>query len=92
MTMRVEVLLANEHPVVRIGLRSLVGATHDLAVSGEAADGHAVLEMVRRRLDPERVRYWEVFANVRWAIIALQQSDRYLIGGARDLSTAPKAR
>ena len=41
-----------------------------------------------RRLDPERVRYWEVFANVRWAIIALQQSDRYLIGGARDLSTA----
>ena len=41
-----------------------------------------------RRLDPERIRYWEVFANVRWAIIALQQSDRYLIGGARDLSTA----
>ncbi|HEY4470703.1 MAG TPA: phosphotransferase family protein, partial [Stellaceae bacterium] len=41
-----------------------------------------------RRLDPERIRYWEIFANVRWAIIALQQSDRYLIGGARDLSTA----
>ena len=41
-----------------------------------------------RRLDPERIRYWEIFANLRWAIIALQQSDRYLIGGARDLSTA----
>jgi hypothetical protein len=41
-----------------------------------------------RRLDPDRIRFWEVFANVRWAIIALQQSDRYLIGGARDLSTA----
>ena len=41
-----------------------------------------------RRLDPARIRYWEVFANVRWAIIALQQSDRYLLGGARDLSTA----
>ncbi|MBV9016335.1 MAG: phosphotransferase family protein [Alphaproteobacteria bacterium] len=41
-----------------------------------------------RRLDPERIRYWEIFANVRWAIIALQQSDRYLVGGARDLSTA----
>jgi aminoglycoside phosphotransferase (APT) family kinase protein len=41
-----------------------------------------------RRLDPERVRFWEIFANVRWAVIALQQSDRYLIGGARDLSTA----
>lgn len=49
MTMRVEVLLANEHPVVRIGLRSLVAGTPDLALSGEAADGHAVLEMVRRR-------------------------------------------
>src|SRR5437763_1131377 len=41
-----------------------------------------------RRLDPDRIRFWEIFANVRWAIIALQQSDRYLIGGARDLSTA----
>src|SRR5207237_5015595 len=41
-----------------------------------------------RRLDPERVRFWEVLANVRWAVIALQQSDRCLIGGARDLSTA----
>ena len=41
-----------------------------------------------RRLDPERIRYREIFANVRWAVIALQQSDRYLLGGARDLSTA----
>ena len=42
----------------------------------------------RRRLDPARIRFWEVFANIRWAVIALQQSDRYLHGGARDLSTA----
>jgi aminoglycoside phosphotransferase (APT) family kinase protein len=41
-----------------------------------------------RRLDPDRVRFWEVLANVRWAVIALQQSDRYLLGSARDLSTA----
>ena len=41
-----------------------------------------------RRLDPERVFFWEVLANVRWAIIALQQSDRHLIDGARDLATA----
>ena len=41
-----------------------------------------------RRLDPERVKFWEVFANIRWAIIALQQSDRFLLGGARSLSTA----
>ncbi|HWB50746.1 MAG TPA: phosphotransferase family protein [Stellaceae bacterium] len=41
-----------------------------------------------RRLDPRRLRFWEVFANIRWAIIALQQSDRFLVGGARHLSTA----
>jgi aminoglycoside phosphotransferase (APT) family kinase protein len=41
-----------------------------------------------RRIDPERIRFWEVVANIRWAIIALQQSDRYLVGGARSLSTA----
>jgi aminoglycoside phosphotransferase (APT) family kinase protein len=41
-----------------------------------------------RRLDPVRVRFWEVLANVRWAIVALQQSDRHLIQGARDLVTA----
>jgi aminoglycoside phosphotransferase (APT) family kinase protein len=41
-----------------------------------------------RCLDPGRIYFWEVLANVRWAIIALQQSDRYMIGGARDLSTA----
>ena len=41
-----------------------------------------------RRLDPDRVKFWEVYANIRWAIIALQQSDRFLIGGTRNLSTA----
>jgi hypothetical protein len=41
-----------------------------------------------RRLDPDRVRFWEILANVRWAVIALQQSDRVLRGGARDLATA----
>jgi aminoglycoside phosphotransferase (APT) family kinase protein len=41
-----------------------------------------------RRLDPERIKFWEVYANIRWAVIALQQSDRFLIGGSRNLSTA----
>jgi aminoglycoside phosphotransferase (APT) family kinase protein len=41
-----------------------------------------------RRIDPERVRFWEILANIRWAIIALQQSDRYITGGERDLSLA----
>jgi aminoglycoside phosphotransferase (APT) family kinase protein len=41
-----------------------------------------------RSIDPERVFFWEVLASVRWAVIALQQSDRYMIGGERNLDLA----
>jgi two-component system, NarL family, invasion response regulator UvrY len=47
MSLKTVVLMASEHPIVRIGLRALLGGTHDLDLSGEAADGHAVLEMIR---------------------------------------------
>lgn len=47
--MTIEVLIANEHPVVRFGLTFLVAGAPDLGVSGEAADGHATLEMIRQR-------------------------------------------
>ena len=40
------------------------------------------------QIDPHRVRFWEVLANIRWAIIALQQHDRYIIGGERSLDLA----
>ncbi len=41
-----------------------------------------------RSVDPRRVFFWEVVASVRWAVIALQQSDRYLIAGERNLDLA----
>jgi aminoglycoside phosphotransferase (APT) family kinase protein len=41
-----------------------------------------------RPVDPRKVFFWEVLASVRWAIIALQQSDRYMIGGERNLDLA----
>ena len=41
-----------------------------------------------RSIDRERVFFWEVLASVRWAVIALQQSDRYMIGGERNLDAA----
>lgn len=37
------------------------------------------------KVDPLRTYYWEVSAHLRWAIIALQQGDRYLKGGERTL-------
>ena len=39
-------------------------------------------------IDPGRVFFWETLASVRWAVIALQQSDRYMIGGERNLDLA----
>ena len=47
--MRIEVLLANEHPVVHAGMHALLAAADDLAVTGEAADSHGTMDWVRRR-------------------------------------------
>jgi DNA-binding NarL/FixJ family response regulator len=46
---RIEVLLANEFPIVRGGVRALVAGTEDLAVSGEAGDSRELVDMVRAR-------------------------------------------
>ena len=36
-------------------------------------------------VDPRVVRYWELMATVRWAVIALQQGARYSAGGEASL-------
>ena len=41
-----------------------------------------------RRIDPEQVHYWEVFAHMRWAVIALQQGMRHLSGEEPSLNLA----
>jgi aminoglycoside phosphotransferase (APT) family kinase protein len=41
-----------------------------------------------RRVDPARVRYWEVMAALRWLVIALRQRDRFLKAGERSLDLA----
>jgi aminoglycoside phosphotransferase (APT) family kinase protein len=45
-----------------------------------------------RRVDPERVRYWEVFGNVRWGVGSVYQGERYLSGEERDLELVAIAR
>lgn len=47
--MTIEVLIANEHPIVRFGLKAAVAATADFGVGGEAVDGQTALEMIRQR-------------------------------------------
>jgi len=41
---RIRVLIADDHPVVRMGLVALVGTTDDMEVVGEAEDGAGVIE------------------------------------------------
>jgi aminoglycoside phosphotransferase (APT) family kinase protein len=41
-----------------------------------------------RAINPHRVFFWEVMASVRWAVIALQQSDRHILAGERNLDLA----
>lgn len=36
-------------------------------------------------LEPERLRFWEVFGNARWAVGARYQAERYLSGAQPDL-------
>jgi len=45
----IRVLLADDHAVVRAGLREILADTGDIEVAGEAANGHEVLAMLRAR-------------------------------------------
>ena len=57
-------------------------------ISGRAHFYRGYESEAGRAVDPRRVFFWEVLASARWAIIALQQSDRYMIGGERNLDLA----
>lgn len=48
MSASIRVLIADDHAIVREGLRSLLGEEHDLEVVGEAASGEAAVAEVQR--------------------------------------------
>jgi aminoglycoside phosphotransferase (APT) family kinase protein len=61
----------------------IVGGVADLddfIPAYEAASG--------RKVPPEALRYWQVMAHIRWAIIALQQAQRHLSGVEPSLELA----
>ncbi len=61
----------------------IVGGVADLEefISAyEAASG--------RKVSPDALRYWQVMAHIRWAIIALQQAQRHLSGVEPSLELA----
>jgi DNA-binding NarL/FixJ family response regulator len=47
-TDKLRILLADDHAVLRDGLRGLINRQPDMEVVGEAADGHAALKLARR--------------------------------------------
>lgn len=47
-TQPIRILIADDHPIFRRGLRALLEAEPDFEIAGEAADGTEVLEMVPR--------------------------------------------
>jgi DNA-binding NarL/FixJ family response regulator len=51
---RIRVVLADDHAVVRLGLRTLLGGAPDIQVVGEAADGAEALVLCRE-LEPDVV-------------------------------------
>ena len=48
----IRVLISDDHPIVRDGLRKLLGLEDDLEVVGEAGDGEATVLLVEK-LDPD---------------------------------------
>jgi DNA-binding NarL/FixJ family response regulator len=51
---KIRVLIADDHAILREGVRALLAANEDIEVVGEAADGKEALEKVER-LDPDVV-------------------------------------
>jgi len=67
-----------DRPVGGFGERS------DLYDAYEAAGGTAV--------DPEAIRYWEIFGFVRWAVLSVMQGHGHVVGGRASLVYAATAR
>lgn len=47
--MKIEVLVADDHAIIRDGIRNILADTDDMVVAGEAANGNTALDMVRER-------------------------------------------
>jgi DNA-binding NarL/FixJ family response regulator len=45
---KIRVIVADDHPFVRIGIRKILSKTKDIVVVGEASDGEQTLDMVKQ--------------------------------------------
>ena len=45
-----KILIADDHAIVREGLKQILAETADMVVAGEATNGQEVLELVRKKI------------------------------------------
>ncbi|MDX6293438.1 MAG: hypothetical protein QOH50_2513 [Kribbellaceae bacterium] len=81
MTVEISVVVVDDEPLIRSGLRAIIDAESDLRVVGEAADGAAVLPVVRR------TRPDVVLMDVRMPAVDGIRATRLLLDG---LDPAPR--
>jgi aminoglycoside phosphotransferase (APT) family kinase protein len=60
------------------------GERAELVAAYEAASGRAV--------DPDALRWWELFGVLKWAIVCIMQAQRHLSGGERSVELAALGR
>lgn len=49
-TSKIKVLIADDHKIIRVGLRGILEREEDIEVIGEAEDGHGVLEVLKNNV------------------------------------------
>jgi aminoglycoside phosphotransferase (APT) family kinase protein len=65
------------------------GSPHEVGGVGPRGPFYAAYERASGRIvDPERVRWWEIAAAIRWAVVAGAQAERHLSGAEPSLELA----